>query len=73
MTWNYTSVLDVLFALVFVVLIARTLRIGAKDPVCGMTVDRRGGVPTSGFRGRTFFFCGTHCKHTFDHDPEAYV
>src|SRR4051794_19043271 len=37
-TWNYTSVLDVIFGVVFVALMALTLRRGAKDPVCGMTV-----------------------------------
>jgi YHS domain-containing protein/uncharacterized membrane protein YraQ (UPF0718 family) len=72
-TWNYTSVLDVVFALVFAALIALTLRRGARDPVCGMTVDRHGGKPTSTFAGRTYFFCGNHCKHTFDATPEAYA
>jgi YHS domain-containing protein len=72
-TWNYTSVLDILFALVFVALIALTLRRGAKDPVCGMTVDRRGDNLTSQHERRTYFFCGAHCKHTFDADPEAYT
>jgi uncharacterized protein len=72
-TWNYTSVLDIVFALVFVALIALTLRRGAKDPVCGMTVDRHAGKPRSVYRGRTIFFCGDHCKHTFDDSPEAYT
>jgi uncharacterized membrane protein YraQ (UPF0718 family)/YHS domain-containing protein len=69
--WNYTSVLDIVFGVVFVALIALTLRRGAKDPVCGMTVDRNG--PSSTFRGRTYRFCGAHCKHTFDASPEAYA
>jgi YHS domain-containing protein/uncharacterized membrane protein YraQ (UPF0718 family) len=72
-TWNYTSVLDIVFALVFVALIALTLRRGTKDPVCGMTVDRHAGGPASTYRGKTYSFCGAHCKHTFDHDPEAYA
>jgi YHS domain-containing protein len=72
-TWNYTSVLDVIFGVVFVALIALTLRRGAKDPVCGMTVDRNAGGPTSSHRGRTYYFCGAHCKHTFDRDPEAHT
>jgi YHS domain-containing protein len=70
-TWNYTSVLDILFGVVFVALIALTVRKGVHDPVCGMTVERGG--PTSTHRGRTFHFCGPHCKHTFDADPEAYA
>jgi uncharacterized protein len=72
-TWNYTSVLDVLFGVVFVALIALTLRHGAKDPVCGMTVDRGAGGPSSEHRGKTYYFCGAHCKHTFDANPEAYT
>ena len=46
-TWNYTTVLDLVFTAVFVALIALTLRRGAKDPVCGMAVDRHAGGPTS--------------------------
>ncbi len=72
-TWNYTSVLDILFALVFVALLTLTLRRGAKDPVCGMTVDRQAGKPTSEHAGRTYYFCGEHCKHTFELNPEAFT
>jgi YHS domain-containing protein len=72
-TWNYTSVLDLIFGVVFVALIALTLRHGAKDPVCGMTVDRNADGPTSEYHGRTHYFCGAHCKHTFDTSPEAYT
>jgi uncharacterized protein len=71
-TWNYTSVLDILFAIVFVALVALTLRRGAKDPVCGMTVDRNAGNPTSVHAGKTYFFCGAHCKHRFDEQPDAF-
>ena len=72
-TWNYTSILDILFAVVYVVLIGLTVRTGAKDPVCGMTVDRRAGKPTSKHGRKTYWFCGNHCKHTFDADPGAYA
>ena len=72
-TWNYTSVLDVIFGVVFVALVALTLRRGAKDPVCGMTVDRKAGGPTSVHHGRTYYFCGAHCKHTFDANPEGHT
>ena len=71
-TWNYTSVLDILFAVAFVALIGLTLRRGAKDPVCGMTVDRHAGGPTSEFQKRTIYFCGAHCKATFDADPAKF-
>ena len=72
-TWSYTSILDLVFAAVFVALVALTLRRGAKDPVCGMTVDRHAAKPTATFRGRTYFFCGAHCKHAFEANPEAYA
>jgi YHS domain-containing protein len=71
-TWNYTSVLDIAFSLVFVALLALTMRRGARDPVCGMTVDRRAGKPTSEYGGRTWFFCSAHCKSRFDEQPEEF-
>jgi YHS domain-containing protein len=71
-TWNYTSVLDILFGLVFVALLALTFRRGTRDPVCGMTVDRHAGSPTSEYAGKTWTFCSAHCKHRFDADPEAF-
>jgi YHS domain-containing protein len=72
-TWNYTSVLDVIFGVVFVALIALTLQRGSKDPVCGMTVNRHAGGPSSEHHGHTAYFCSEHCKHTFDTNPEAYT
>jgi uncharacterized protein len=71
-TWNYTSVLDILFALVFVALVGLTLRRGAIDPVCGMAVDRHAGKPTSVYAGKTWYFCSDHCKHRFDEEPERF-
>src|SRR5438874_9125956 len=38
-SWNYTSVLDILFLVIAATLIALTTRRGARDPMCGMTVD----------------------------------
>ena len=73
LTWNYTSVLDLIFAGVFVVLFALTLRRGAKDRVCGMTVDRHSGKPESIHRGRRYFFCSEHCRQLFEADPEDYT
>jgi YHS domain-containing protein len=62
-----------LHGVVSVALIALTVRSGSKDPVCGMTVDRNAGGPTSEHHGRTYYFCGAHCKHTFDANPEDYT
>jgi YHS domain-containing protein/uncharacterized membrane protein YraQ (UPF0718 family) len=71
--WNYTTVLNLLFLAVAAGLFALTLRGGAKDPVCGMTVDRHAGKPTSVFDGETIYFCGAGCKAKFDAEPERYL
>jgi YHS domain-containing protein/uncharacterized membrane protein YraQ (UPF0718 family) len=62
---NYTSVLNAIFLALGAVLLALTLRRGAKDPVCGMTVDRHAGKPTATLAGRTYYFCGEGCKAKF--------
>jgi uncharacterized membrane protein YraQ (UPF0718 family)/YHS domain-containing protein len=71
--WNYTTFLNIVFLVVAGVLLALTLRRGAKDPVCGMTVDRGAGKPTSTYAGHTYYFCGEGCKARFDAQPERYV
>ena len=71
-TWNYTSILDVIFTVVFVVLMGLTVRRGARDPVCGMNVDRHAHGPTSTYAGRTWFFCGAGCHDRFEASPEAF-
>ena len=71
-TWNYTSLLDLVGAAVFAALICLTLTRGAKDPICGMTVDRHAGGPTSEHEGRTVYFCSDSCKHTYDANLEAH-
>jgi uncharacterized protein len=72
-SWNYTTFLNIIFLAIAAVLFGLTLRRGAKDPVCGMTVDRRAGKPTSIYEGHTYYFCGAGCKAKFDAEPERYV
>jgi uncharacterized protein len=72
-SWNYTTFLNIVFLAVAAVLIGLTLRRGAGDPVCGMTVDRHAGKPTSTYAGRTLYFCSEGCKAKFDAEPERYV
>jgi len=72
-SWNYTTFLNIVFLAVAAVLFGLTLWRGAKDPVCGMTVDRRVGRPASTYQGRTYYFCGEGCKAKFDAEPERYV
>jgi YHS domain-containing protein len=70
--WNYTSVLNIVFLAVGAALVALTLRRGARDPVCGMTVDRSKAVTTH-YRGQTIYFCVEGCKAKFEADPERYL
>jgi uncharacterized membrane protein YraQ (UPF0718 family)/YHS domain-containing protein len=63
--WNYTTFLNIVFLVVAAALFSLTLRRGARDPVCGMTVDRR--TPFRSEReGRTVFFCSAGCQATFE-------
>jgi YHS domain-containing protein len=54
-------------------LIGLTLRRGARDPVCGMTIDRFKTPFRSEYAGRTVYFCGAGCKARFDAEPERYL
>jgi YHS domain-containing protein len=71
--WNYTTFLNIVFLAIAAILISLTLRRGARDPVCGMTVDRHGGKPTSTYAGHAYYFCGEGCKEKFDADPSRFV
>ena len=71
-TWNYTAVLNIVFTLVFLALFALTMRRGARDPVCGMTVDR-GKALSLEHAGRRYSFCGPGCRDRFAADPGRYL
>src|SRR5262249_48709817 len=71
--WNYTTVLNIIFLVVAAGLFALTFRRGARDPVCGMTVDRHKTPHRSTVGARTVFFCGPGCKAKFDAAPDAYL
>ena len=72
-SWNYTTFLNIVFLAVAAALLGLTSQRGARDPVCGMTVDRRAGKPTSIYEGRTYYFCSEGCKAKFDAEPERYA
>jgi hypothetical protein len=55
--WNYTTFLNIVFLAIAAGLIGLTLRRGARDPVCGMTVERGTAVSTE-WNGKTYHFCG---------------
>ncbi|VAW17401.1 Lead, cadmium, zinc and mercury transporting ATPase; Copper-translocating P-type ATPase, partial [hydrothermal vent metagenome] len=44
----------------------------AKDPVCGMNVDRHAGKPSLEHGGATYHFCSTGCHDKFKADPAKY-
>jgi uncharacterized protein len=70
--WNYTTFLNIVFLAIAAGLIGLTLRRGARDPVCGMTVDRGTAVSTE-WNGKTYHFCGPGCRARFVAEPERYV
>jgi uncharacterized membrane protein YraQ (UPF0718 family)/YHS domain-containing protein len=71
--WNYTTFLNIVFFIIAGALVALTVRRGARDPVCGMTVDRSKTPHRSEFKGQTVYFCSAGCKASFDEAPERYV
>ncbi len=42
----------------------------AKDPVCGMQVDKEKAAATSVHKGNTYYFCNPGCKTHFDKEPD---
>jgi uncharacterized membrane protein YraQ (UPF0718 family)/YHS domain-containing protein len=69
---NYKAALNALGLVVFAGLFTLTMRRGATDPVCGMSVDR-GTALCLEHDGRKFYFCSGHCKDGFEREPERYV
>jgi uncharacterized protein len=68
---DYKLALNVVAAAIFAALLALTLRRGATDPVCGMTVDR-GKALTAEHDGHVHVFCSEHCRQRFVAEPERY-
>jgi len=48
------------------------MKVEAKDPVCGMTVDVTRAKHTSQVEGRTVYFCCPRCQQTFEQSPQSY-
>jgi uncharacterized membrane protein YraQ (UPF0718 family)/YHS domain-containing protein len=61
---DYKLALNVVATLVFVALIGLTMRRGATDPVCGMSVDK-GKALSLERDGHTYYFCSEHCRAAF--------
>jgi YHS domain-containing protein len=78
--WNYTTWLNLVF-LVVAALVYWTYRnrerLGggggyAKDPVCGMQVERAHPGATTQHDGHPVFFCSDRCRARFLEDPDRY-
>lgn len=69
---DYKLGLNVLGVAIFAWLFWLTARRGARDPVCGMRVDRHKAL-TESANGRTYYFCGEHCRREFQADPGRYL
>jgi uncharacterized membrane protein YraQ (UPF0718 family)/YHS domain-containing protein len=61
---DYKLALNILGTVIFVALLALTMRRGARDPVCGMTVDRARAYRLD-HGGRTRYFCSEDCREHF--------
>ena len=44
-----------------------------KDPICGMMIESTKAAGNSAFQGKTFYFCSSSCKRTFDKDPAKWA
>jgi uncharacterized membrane protein YraQ (UPF0718 family) len=79
--WNYTSILNIIFLLVFAGLYylhRNRARFGggagyATDPVCGMQVEMASAPAHANHEGRTFAFCSSGCQSRFAAAPARYA
>ena len=79
--WNYTTFLNLLFLVVAAAVYwtyRNRERLGgggayAKDPVCGMQVERDNPGATTREGTRTVYFCSDRCKDKYDKDPQRYA
>ena len=46
---------------------------GARDPVCGMTVDPASAKHRADYQGQTYYFCCNGCRAKFAADPQNYL
>jgi Cu+-exporting ATPase len=47
--------------------------LAAKDPVCGMSVDKTTAQQKSEYQGQTYYFCCNGCRTKFEADPQKYL
>lgn len=44
-----------------------------KDPVCGMNVDETKAAGSVAYGDKTYYFCSSGCKATFERDPKKFA
>jgi uncharacterized membrane protein YraQ (UPF0718 family) len=79
--WNYTTALDVVALVAFVVLYwlyRNRERLGggvgyARDPVCGMQLERAHAPASVEHAGHRSYFCSENCRDRFVKDPEHFT
>lgn len=45
----------------------------ARDPVCGMAIDKEKAAIKAEYQGQTYYFCARVCKDKFEKNPEKYA
>jgi Cu+-exporting ATPase len=45
----------------------------AKDPTCGMEIEKNIVIVPVEHMGKTFYFCSDGCKEKFEKDPMKYM
>jgi uncharacterized membrane protein YraQ (UPF0718 family)/YHS domain-containing protein len=68
---DYKLALNIVATLIFVALIGLTMRRGAIDPVCGMSVDK-GKALSLERDGHTYYFCSEDCRAAFSGREQAH-
>jgi uncharacterized membrane protein YraQ (UPF0718 family)/YHS domain-containing protein len=68
---DYKLVLNSVGVLAFGALFYLTVRRGARDPVCGMKVDRKK-ARVAERDGRTVYLCSERCQREFEAHPDLY-
>jgi YHS domain-containing protein len=43
------------------------------DPVCGMKIDETKAPAQTMYQGKTYYFCSTQCRDSFNATPTKYV
>ncbi|MGC8489721.1 MAG: permease, partial [Clostridia bacterium] len=80
-SWNYTSVLNIVFLMVFVGLLwmkRHREQLGggagfAIDPVCGMQVRIADAPAEATWDGKSYWFCSDRCRVRFEAEPERFT